>query len=103
MMLGPETNTIRTAAYLESGELVLTFQFSQPNSPTYVAAAKISSIVLERVNAESTKRYEMVDAITTTMRMEIEFVKLQTMPGIINRSVIIINRSALAMRWIKWP
>ena len=64
---------------------------------TYVAAAIINSIVLDLVNKETTRRYDIVAIITIAILAEIVSTKLQTITGINSRSVIKIKRSALAI------
>jgi hypothetical protein len=57
----------------------------------------INSIVLDLVNKETTRRYDIVAIITMAIRAEIVPTKLQTITGIRSRSVIKSNRSALAV------
>jgi hypothetical protein len=70
---------------------------------TYVAPARINSIVFDFVNQERIRRYEIVDSITTTILTEIVLIRLHIMTGIIRRSVTKNNSNAFAIRWIKGP
>jgi hypothetical protein len=70
---------------------------------TYVAPARINSIVLDFVKDERMRRYEIVDSITIVIRTEIALMRLHITTGIIKRSVIRKNNSAFAVRWIKGP
>lgn len=72
-------------------------------SMTYVAPARISSIVLALVKLARMSRYDMVDIMTTMMRIEVVLMMLHTTTGIKSRKVIRNSNSPLAPRLIMVP
>jgi hypothetical protein len=96
--LVPDTNTIRIVAYLN----MLASSLSN-KTPTYVAPARIKSVVFDLVRMENTTRNDIVEIMTTKMRIDVVFVTLQITTGSRSRSVIRSNSNILATRRIKDP
>ena len=63
-----------------------------------MAPARINSIVLDFVNQERIKRYEIVHSIMMTIRTELVLIRLHMMTGIIRRSVIRKINTIFAVR-----
>jgi len=70
---------------------------------TDVAAATTSSIVLDLVNADNTKRYTTVNNVITTIRVDVALVILQITTGIRSKDVIRNNSIVRAIRLMERP
>jgi hypothetical protein len=70
---------------------------------TYVAAARLSSIVLDFVNDERNTRKQIVDSKITTMRAAVAFIMLHITTGITRISVIRVSKSSFAIHSIVLP
>ena len=70
---------------------------------THVAAARISSIVLDFVNPESMRRKRIVDSMTITIRIEVVLMILQMTTGISRITVTKNKSNTLAIRLISCP
>lgn len=70
---------------------------------TYVAPARISSIVLGPLSLDSMNRKRAVDIMMISILIEVLFIILHIMTGINRRDVIKDNNKILAVRLIKKP
>ncbi len=82
--LVPETNTMRTVAYLKPIKSAGS-QHLDSIKMSYVVPARINSIAFDRVNPERMNRWDIVDSITMNIGIEIVLIMLQMTTGISKR------------------